>query len=182
VWPTVARTTLWQAARELDSTGLLLLLTKYYLTPEQVVGVQLVEDQVLFSESAELLRVTGDDFEVIVHWLRKSRRPRTARGIRDYLRRVLQPRVHDLLAELDMSWRCYLTIGIRDLRRYARECLASAAILDEGTYREMLHDEAADSDDTLRFLTIRSRSIINGAVDAEVTRIRELLDDQCHII
>ncbi len=192
ILPMMARFAILQAAKDLGSEGLLLLLTKYYLSPEQISKLRIGQGFLSLRDSADVVDISQSDWDVIQAWLQKKGRPMTQKAIRDYIARSVQKRAREILAELETStvatsWRMYLTVGVRDLRRWAREDLAAACEYNEGVYRELLHDETADVDDTLRHLTLRARNILSRLAEIEVSRIREMrgfestrsgLDDQ----
>lgn len=179
ILPVLARNAIAQAARDLGSEGLLLLLTKYYLSPAQICNLRIEQGSFRIHDSGDVVDVSGGDVDIVQTWLRRKGRPTTPKAIRDHLGRSLQKRAREILAGLEnsttsTSWRRYLTVGVRDLRRWAREELAADCCYDEGVYRELLHDETADVDDTLRFLTTRACTVISRAAAIEVSRIRDI--------
>ncbi|WP_298210396.1 hypothetical protein [Ferrimicrobium sp.] len=182
LFPEIACRAIWRAARERDSEGLLLLLTKYYLTPKQICTLQVEAGQRQVALGGELMNLASDDLTAIVGWLLKPRRPSTPKAIRDYLSRSIQPLAREFIKEdagdlhdCDVKqWHKYLVVGVRDLRRWSREELARASRFNEGVYREVLHDENADVDDSLRILTVRARSILHRASCLEAELIREM--------
>ncbi|NNN15578.1 MAG: hypothetical protein HKL82_06955 [Acidimicrobiaceae bacterium] len=179
ILPMIARSAILQAARDLGSEGLLLLLTKYYLSPAQISNLRIEEGSLRIHDSGDVVDISAGDWDVVQAWLQQKGRSSTQKAIRDHLGRSIQRRAREILADLETpaastSWRMYLTVGVRDLRRWAREELAFACDYDEGVYRELLHDETADVDDTFRFLTVRARVVLSRVADKEVSGIRAI--------
>lgn len=137
ILPRIARTAIFQAARELGSEGLLLLLTKYYLTPKQISNLRFEQGSLRIDGFGDVVEIANRDVDTVLTWLQKKGRPATQRSIRNHISRSIQKRARAILAEQESlfgpcPWRCYLTVGIRDLKRWAQEELADTCEYDEG--------------------------------------------------
>ncbi|WP_298207835.1 hypothetical protein [Ferrimicrobium sp.] len=167
-----------QAAIQVGSEGLLLLLTKYFLSPKQICSLYCDESVFKLRSTGEIVEIFTQDAETVRAWLDARSRPRNQKAIRDHLYRAIQPRARAIVARqsgdgMPMLWSRYLVVGVRDLRRWAMEEHARACAYDEGVYRELLHDEAADVDDTLRVLTHRTRLILGYVAEEEAAKVRQ---------
>lgn len=166
VVPDVARQAMWDEAARHGWSALVLLIVDYRLTPSQAVGVSLTDEGLVVAGFPRPLPVDPADRPVLDEFVERPRHLTNAASVRSTLGRLRRLVVARLAAHDPerSAWRCYLALGVRDLRRIGAEELAEAADYDEAVYRALMHDEAADPDDTLRWLTRRARRVLAGAM------------------
>lgn len=185
ILPPVATAALWQVAGQCHQHALVLLLTKYFLRPEQLVSARLEDEGLMVAGFTRPLRLDPADREVLAEWLSRPRRPRSAQAVYNVVSKTLRPALVKALTEHNRAtgqvpdWDRLLDLGVGTLRQMARECHGEAAGYEEATYRELLHEEDADPDETLRSLSTRSRRILANAaasVVAEIETARQRLE------
>lgn len=175
--PPLAQDLLFRVAEEAAHLGLLRLLVQHYLRPDQAVGARLSDEGLVVKGFERPLLVDPAERPVLAEWLGRTRRPHSAAAVRNLLAGDLRRRLVAALAAYeaatneDTTWRVHIDIGVRSLRRLARELLADAADYDEAVYRELLHDETADPNDTLHWLTARARQVLADAAKHEAVRV-----------
>ena len=178
ILPPQAEKELWHAADRLGQRALILLLTKYYLRPEQITSA-IVEDCSLIVNGFERgIAVDPTDVDLVRAWLERKRRPRSAPAIRNLLASLKRQVAENLAAsnkELGAytDWLHLLDIGVVTIRRLARERHAEASNFEEATYCELLHDEDADPFDNLRWQSEVARRTLARAAQEIVSEIKE---------
>ncbi|MCL4552877.1 MAG: hypothetical protein M1305_04910, partial [Candidatus Marsarchaeota archaeon] len=173
ILPPQAERELWRVAEARGQRALLLLLTKYFLRPEQIATAA-VESCTLVALGFERgIRIDATDAEVIRSWLQRKRRPRSAQAIRNALGNLAKVVVLNLEKnEPETDWRQLLDIGVTSLRRLARERFAEACSFEEASYCELVHDEEADPFDNLRWLSRPARQILQQGAHDVVEQIK----------
>jgi hypothetical protein len=180
--PSKAEELLWPVGERLNQLGLLLLLVKYMLRPEQAVTASVEEDGLHVEGFEKAVLLEAKDRPAVEEWLGRRRRPRSAQAVRNVLSVRLKPA---LVAALEAhqegtgdwtGWRIRLRPGVKELRRTGFELNAEAGDHDESTHRELVHSEDADVDDTLRMLTRRARRILEEAATREARLVQELIE------
>lgn len=170
--PEAARQAMWEEAAGHGWRALILLLVDYRLSPAQVVAATLGDAGLVVPGFSRPLPIDPADKAALGEFLSRPRRLQTPASVRTTLGRLRQLVVARLgVTDPDGSaWRRYVSLGVRDLRQMGAEELAEAAGYDEAVYRGLMHDEAADPDETLRWLTRRARRVLAGAMaDVEAT-------------
>lgn len=178
--------TLFAVAEEQGQLAPILLVTKYYLRPEQLASCRLTDEGLEVPSFERPLAVDPDDQEVLASWLSRRRRVRSAQAMRTLLGR-LRPQVLARLEEqgrragLCTDWAALADLGVVALRRMAAERHADACGFDESVYRELLHDETADPAEVLCRLSRPARRILADAataITAEVLAARKRLEEE----
>jgi hypothetical protein len=174
--PPQAERALFEVAEETGQLAPVVLLTKYYLSPEQVVSCELSNGGLAVPGFELPLSVDPADREVLASWLSRRRRARSAQAIRNLLgdlrEKVIARLEHeDRLAGRCVDWATLLDIGVVALRRMAAERHAEACGFEESVYRELLHDETADPHEVLHRLSRPARRILAGAAEAIVVEV-----------
>ncbi len=169
---------LWQVASERGQLALILLLTKYYLRPEQIVSARLDADGLIVTGFDLPIGIDPTDKAVIDTWLSRKRRPHTAQAVRNVLSALRSPVVSRLeeqnqITGASTDWKELLDIGIGALRRFARERHAETSNYEEAIYCELLHNEDADPYDNLRLLSPTARCILTEASRQLVAEIEQ---------
>ncbi len=175
---------LFAVAEEAGQLAPILLLTKYYIRPEQVASCRLSDEGLEVPGFLRPLEVDAHDREVLASWLSRRRRVRSAQAVRSLLG-ALRPKVlarleaQDRLTGRCTDWAALADIGVVALRRMAAEHHAEACRFEESVYRDLLHDETADPYDVLRRLSRPARRILADAAEAiaqEVIAARHRLE------
>ncbi len=176
ILPPQVEDALWQVAAARGQLALILLLTKYYLRPEQIVSARLDPDGLIVAGFDRPIGIDPADNDVIGKWLSLKRRPRTAQAVRNALSALRSPVLSNLeaqnhLTDASTDWQGLLDIGIVALRRFARERHAESSNYEEAVYCELLHDEDADPYDNFRWLSRTARHTLAEASRQVVAEI-----------
>lgn len=176
VIPPVVENALVAAATRSGQMGLVLLLTRYYLRPEQLVRARLTEEGLVVPGFAKPIFVDECHREVLGEWLARRRRAHSAQAVRDTLGRLRKAVVADLERQegdrWPTDWDALVDVGVVALRRLAAERLAEACGFEEAVYHELVHDARADPYAVLRVLSGPARRAIGSGADALVEEIR----------
>ena len=184
-YPAVAEHHLWVAAKKTRHLGLVLLLVKYVLEPEEALKATLTPAGLQVETFEEPLWVADEDRPVLEEWLARSWRPHQRQVVINYLNKTLR---QALIAELEQherstgewtGWRVLLRTSLTDLKRLARELAAESCGYDEATYRELVHNLEADPDESLHTLVGRSRRILSRAAEAHARAVAERMAQLC---
>jgi succinate dehydrogenase flavin-adding protein (antitoxin of CptAB toxin-antitoxin module) len=178
ILPPQVEDVLWQVATERGQLALILLLTKYYLRPKQIVSARLGPDGLIVTGFDRPIGIDPSDNDVVGEWLSRKRRPRTAQAVRNALSALRSPVVSELevqnhLTGASTDWQELLDIGIGALRRFARERHAETSNYEEAVYCDLLHNEDADPYDNLRWLSQTARRILTQASRQVVVEIKQ---------
>lgn len=168
--PTAAQRAIWVVAARHHTTGLMLLLTQYYLTPEQACSAGLDDHGALVADGfARPILVDPLDLPALDAWFAKTRRLKTPRSIATYLAGRLRKDVSAELRRVDpnIEWQARLTLRIQVLRRWAREVAVLDCGDEEAEYKEFCHDDEADPIEHMRQLSARSRRVLDDAAAVE---------------
>jgi len=179
--PTAAQRAIWVVAARHHTTGLVLLLTQYYLTPAQACSARLDDLGSLVVEGFEHpIAVDPRDTKDLAAWFARTRRIRTPRSITTYLAGRLRTDVCAELTRVDpeIAWQPRLTLRIRVLQRWARETFEMDCGYEEALYHELCHDDEADPIEHMRQLSTRSRRVLEKAAAVEAARIVTLRAEQ----
>lgn len=171
-----AEEALFAVAKEVGQAVPLVLLTKYYLRPEQVATCQLDGEGLVVEGFERRLGIDEADREALASWLSRPRRARSAQAVRNLLgdlRKKVVARLESSRAAANTStdWAGLLDIGVVALRRMAAERHAEACGFEEQVFRDLLHDETADPCDVLRRLSRPARRILAEAAAAIVDEV-----------
>ena len=178
ILPPQAEKELWYAADRLGQRALILLLTKYYLRPEQITSARVENCSLIVDGFERSIAVDPADVDLVRAWLERKRRPRSAPAIRNLLASLKRQVAANLEAsnkELGAytDWLHLLDIGVVAIRRLARERHAEASNFEEAAYCELLHDEDADPFDNLRWQSGVARRTLARAAQEIVSEIKE---------
>ena len=179
--PTAAQRAIWVVAARHHTTGLMLLLTQYYVTPAQACSARLDDLGSLVVEGFERpIAVDPLDAGDLVEWFARTRRIHTPRSLATYLAGRLRADVCAELTRVDpeIAWQSRLTLRIRVLRRWARETFEMDCGYEEALYHELCHDDEADPIEHMRQLSTRSRRVLEEAAAVEAARIVTLRAEQ----
>jgi hypothetical protein len=173
--PPVVEAAVWRAASESGNRGLLLMLTKYFLRPSQLVGATLHDDQLVVNGFKSPLPVDPNDVAVLRQWLERRRRPNSPQAIRNILR-TMRPKVVKILTDgdSDTDWELLVNCGITSLRMLAKEHYAAARGFDERLYSNALHDQFSNPSESLRWLSTETRQRLNGAALEVMEAVRKV--------
>ena len=177
VIPPAVEGALVAVARRQGQLGLVVLLAKYYLRPEQVVTARVVEDGLLVERFERPIALDPADRELVGEWLGRRRRARSAQVVRDVLGRLRAGVIVELTTSpgradgWPTAWADLVDVGIVSLRRLAAERHAESCGFEEAVYTERLHDAEADPHAVLRYLSRPARRAIGTAAGALVVEI-----------
>ena len=180
--PSRAEALLWPVAEQINQLGLVLLLVKYMLSPEQAVTASVGDDGLHVEGFAEPLLLEPEDRPRVEEWLGRTKRSHSAQAVRNVLSAKLKPALVSALETHQertgdwTGWRIRLRCGVKELGRSGIELNAEAGGYDESTHRELVHSKDADVDDTLRMLTRRARRILGEAAEFEARLVQELME------
>jgi len=167
VVPPVVAQALIAVAKRQGQLGLILLLTKYYLRPEQAAGARLEDAGLVAAGFERPIPVADADRADIAKWLAKKRRAHSAQAVRDVLGRMRRDVVAELSSTVSATWPTawdeLVDLGVVSLRRFAAERHAVGCRYEEAAYRELLHDSEADPYEVLRYLSTPARQMIASA-------------------
>ncbi len=174
--PPEAENALFDVATEIGARPVLLLLTKYFLRPEQLVGCKLADDGLSVDGFTQPIPIDDDDRDEIVSWLSKARRVHSAEALRNLIGDLRKKTVKRLegseeSAERSSDWAGLLDVGVVALRRLAAERHAEACGFAEELYRDLLHEETADPYEVLRHLSRPARQILARAAHGVLEEI-----------
>jgi len=182
--PGLARPLILDCARALGHEALVVLLVDYYVRPGQAVGSSLGDDGLVVAGFTRPIPVAPDDRPLLDEWLSRRRRLCTAASVHTFLSGRLRGDVVARLAQIERDggpespWRGQLRIGVRELRRLARERFVEVAAGDEAIYHELCHDERAQLSEGLYLpLHTRARRMIDAVMAPEAAGIERALSD-----
>ncbi len=165
-------------ARRKGQLGLIVLMTKYYLRPDQIGAAQVVPEGILVSGFDRPIGLDSIDRELVGEWLGRRRRARSAQAVRDVLGRLRKATIAELTARPPQTtgwptdWAELIDVGVVALRRLATERHAESCDYEEAVYRERLHEAGADPYAVRRYLSRPARQSIGRAAGALVVEIR----------
>lgn len=179
--PPKAQELLWPVAAQIRQTGLVLLLVKYMLSPQQAVTASVADDGLHADGFDRPIYLNPEDRLTVEEWLGRRRRPRSAQTVSNVLSSKLKSSLVEALEAHEQrtgewtGWRVRLRVGVHELHRLGAELNGEACDHDEATFKELMHSETADVDDTLRVLTRRSRRVLAEAAALEAEIVRSLM-------
>lgn len=89
--PSRAEALLWPVAEQINQLGLVLLLVKYMLSPEQALTASVGEDGLHVEGFAEPLLLEPEDRPRVEEWLGRTKRSHSAQAVRNVLSAKLKP-------------------------------------------------------------------------------------------